>query len=125
MIKAEPGLLNQSERVVRIQFAVTALIAVLFIVQGPWAAISAIYGGLVSVASTYLLRWGVARATELAKKDPRQSMLTLYAGAVQRFIGVIVLFALGMAVIELLPLAILVGFAGAQLSFVLASRGVK
>jgi len=122
LIKTEPGLASQSKRVVRVQLAVTAIIALLFIIQSPWAAISAVYGGMIGVASALILGRGVAKATELAKQDPKQSMLTLYIGAVQRFVGVIVLFALGMAVIKLEPLALLVAFGGAQLSFLFASR---
>jgi F0F1-type ATP synthase assembly protein I len=121
LINAELGLADQSKTVVRVQLAVTALIALLFITQGFWAAASALYGGLISVASALLLGWGVARATELAKLDPRKSMFTLYVGAVQRFAGVLVLLALGMAVMKMVPLALLVGFGGAQLSFLFAS----
>lgn len=122
MIKAEPELASKSQWVVKIQLAVTTLVALLFFYQGHWAALSAVYGGLISVASSYFLSRGVARATELAKDDPRKGMTTLYVGAVQRFIGVIALLALGMAVLKLQPLAILVGFAGAQAGFLLATR---
>ena len=125
MIKTEAGLANQSKRVVSMQLVVTGLIASLFIVQSPWAAASALYGGLISVASALVLGRGVARATELAKVDPSKSMLTLYIGAVLRFVGVIVLFALGMALLKMVPLALLIGFGGAQLSFLFASRTMK
>lgn len=123
MIKAEPELARKYQRVVIIQLTVTALVTLLLLFyMGKWAAVSAIYGGLISIAAAFFLRSGVARAANLAKEDPGKSMMSLYIGAVQRFVAVVAMFALGMAIFKLEPLLLLIGFAGAQAGYLLASR---
>ncbi|MFV2055567.1 MAG: ATP synthase subunit I, partial [Thiohalomonadales bacterium] len=79
MIKAEPELALKSQSVVRIQLVISALLSiVLLLYLGAWAALSVAYGGLISIAAAFLLRRGVAKASELAKDDPSKSMMILY-----------------------------------------------
>jgi hypothetical protein len=47
--------------------------------------------------------------------------MILYGGAALRFVLVLALFAIGLAVIGLAPIAMVAGFAAVQLVFVLAA----
>lgn len=124
MIKAEPELAEQARGVISKQLAAGVVVAGLFLVlQGTWPAVSALYGGVVSVSLSLLLLWGVTRASKVAATDPRKSMTILYVGAVQRFVAVLALLALGLALFKLDPLAVLIGFGVAQVSYLVTSRG--
>lgn len=90
---------------------------------GSWPAISAFAGASVSIALLLVLRYGVKRAAEMAQHDQKGSMLILYLGAAQRFILILVLFALGLGVVGFDPLAMFVGFFLAQLSNLINARG--
>jgi ATP synthase protein I len=83
---------------------------------------SAFYGGLISVLLSYLLSRGVRRAEAVAAANPRQSMTILYIGAAQRFFIAIAAFAVGLAYLNLEPLAMFIGFAVAQLAYVINAR---
>ncbi len=89
-----------------------------YLVRGPWEALSAAYGGGLSLTMALLLSLSVALATT---GHPGQGQLVLYGGAALRFVLVLVLFAIGLAVIGLAPLAMLAGFAAVQLVFLLAA----
>ncbi len=84
--------------------------------------LAALYGALSSIVLVYLLSRCVTRASEVALHDPKKSMVTLYLGAVQRFVLLAVLFAIGLAVLKLDPLACLIGFGLAQLTYVVAAK---
>ncbi len=90
---------------------------------GSWHGISALAGAAVSITLLLVLRYGVKRAAEAAPHDEKRSMLILYLGAAQRFILILVLFALGLGVVALDPLAMFVGFFLAQLSNLTNVRG--
>jgi len=91
--------------------------------EGAWHALSALSGGLVSIALLLLLRRGIRRAGDIAQHDQKKSMLILYMGAAQRFLLIMVLFALGLGVLKFDPLAMFVGFFLAQLSNLINARG--
>lgn len=106
----------KANRIVAVQMMATAVVAVAFGLAGGggWSALSALCGGLTSLCVVWLLRRGVRRASEAALTDQKKSMMILYLGAVQRFVVVIALFALGLGVLGLVPLAMFAGFAAAQ-----------
>lgn len=108
-----------------LQVLVAAITAVAFLAlgEGSWSALSALCGGGVSLCIVLLLRRGVRRAGELALVDQKKSMMILYLGAVERFIAIIVMFALGLGVLGLEPLAMFTGFALTQISNVISARG--
>ena len=85
-------------------------------------ALALIYGGLISLAGTWIHAWRVHLATEAAEDGLGIDSSELVKGSVLKFIIVVALFALGMAVIKLEPLAIVTGFVIAQMSF-LFTRG--
>lgn len=101
-----------------LQVGVGAVIAAaFFMAKGQGAAVSAFYGGVISIVVAFLLGRGVARAAEAARQDQKKSMLILYLGALQRFILVLVLFGVGLKGLSLSFLPMIAGFAGAQLAY--------
>ena len=112
-----------ARRVITVQAAIAAIAALGFgITAGISGALGALFGGAISVASSLLLRRGVVRAGEIAATDPKKSLMVLYFGALQRFVLVVALFALGLGVFKLNPLAAVVGFGAAQLAYILVMR---
>ncbi|MDH5516951.1 MAG: ATP synthase subunit I [Gammaproteobacteria bacterium] len=85
-------------------------------------ALALMFGGLISLAGTWVHAWRVQIATEENEGGPGIDSSELIKGSVLKFTVVIALFALGMAVIKLEPLAIVIGFVIAQMSF-LFTRG--
>ena len=108
-----------------IQLATTMVVSAAFglVGGGGWAALSAFCGGLISLCIVLLLRHGVRRASEAALTDQKRSMMILYFGAVQRFVAIIALFAVGLGVLGLAPLAMFAGFAIAQVGNFVGARG--
>jgi len=122
---AEPepaALVKQARKVIGVQLLVSTLVAGCFLLQGAWESLSAFYGGVASVLIALLLRRGIRRASQLAVQNPGKSMTVLYVGAVQRFVLVLGLLAVGMAGLKLSPIAMCVGFAAAQLGYLANAR---
>ncbi|MEW5756879.1 MAG: ATP synthase subunit I [Pseudomonadota bacterium] len=113
----------KASKVLRAQLVLT-LLAVLgfFLLKDEWHALSALCGGLVSVSLLLVLRRGIRRASEVAMHDKKKGMAILYIGAVQRFVLILVLFALGLGVLGLDPLAMFAGFVLAQASNLISAR---
>ncbi|MGA8147080.1 MAG: ATP synthase subunit I [Gallionellaceae bacterium] len=107
-----------------VQLVTTTVVALAFglLHGGGWSALSVFCGGLISLSVLLLLQRGVRRASEVALVDQKKSMMILYLGAVQRFVLIIALFALGLRVLGLAPLEMLVGFAAAQASNIVSAR---
>ncbi|MHB1515428.1 MAG: ATP synthase subunit I [Acidiferrobacteraceae bacterium] len=94
--------------------AVAAGVAAWFARDDRWAhaGASALYGGAISL----LVAWRLAHSLNAAATGGSGSA-QLYLGAAERFVLVAVLLALGFAVLKLAPLAVIGGFALAQLGF--------
>lgn len=119
---AEPELAAKARWVISTQLIISVIVAAVFLTKGIWESVAALYGGIASLCITMLLLWGIKRATEAAKENPGKSMRILYVGAAQRFLLVIGLLAMGIALFKLDPIAMCVGFALAQLSYLIGSR---
>jgi len=119
---AEPELAAKARWVISTQLIVSTIVAVAFLTKGTWESLAALYGGLVSICISMLLLWGIQRANAAAKVDPGKSMRILYVGAVQRFVLVLGLIALGLALFKLDPVAMIAGFALAQAGYLIGSR---
>lgn len=109
------------------QLAFVLIAAIVSLVQKDSGfALALIFGGLISLAGTWVHAWRVHIATEAANEDHGEGLgidsSELVKGSVLKFLIVIALFALGMSVIGLHPLAIVLGFVIAQISF-LFTRG--
>jgi ATP synthase protein I len=114
---------DATRKVIALQVGVGVVIAAaFFMARGQGEALSAFYGGLISIVVAFLLGRGVVRAAEAARHDHKKSMLILYLGAVQRFVLVLVLFGVGLKGLSLAFLPMIAGFAGAQLAYVSSMR---
>jgi ATP synthase protein I len=85
------------------------------------AALAALYGGAVAAANGWLLMRRVQIAGELAKRSVKYSVYSLYFGAVQRFVFVLVFMGIGLGGIKLDPIPLLLTFGIAQLAFMIAA----
>lgn len=106
-----------------IQTCLVVGVAGLFLLNGLSAALSALYGGGVALASSALLGRSLKAAGQAAEHAPKQGVWMLYFGAVQRFLLVLGLFAVGMGLFGLPPLPLIVGFAAAQVAFLIGGIG--
>lgn len=112
------GLGGAARAVLLYQAAITVLTAAVFMFMGGLRpAIAALYGGLVAMVLSWLLK---RRVTRVAGVSPGKSMMLLYLGVVQRFLLVLALFALALGVLKLDPLASIVGFGLGQLGYVIS-----
>lgn len=110
-------------RVVRrlfiIQLALTLIIALSYLTfHSLNGFLAAIYGGSITLSGTLLMAWRISRAAEVGSSEQQQGYIEIYAGVVQKFILTLVLMAFGMGVLKMDPLAVLLGFAITQLSFI-------
>lgn len=112
-------LIVKARKVIGLQVLIGGLVvAGFFLGKGVLEALSAAYGGLISIILAFLLSRGVVQAGYTEQQNPKKSTAILYMGAVQRFLLVLALFGLGLALLELEPLAVVIGFALPQLAFV-------
>ena len=109
----------KAKKVISLQIVMMLVVAVVwFAFSGIAVAQAVVFGGLISVTSTLLLSRGVKRAA--ASTEPKTSMLILYAGAALRFLLILAAFAVGLAIVKLYPLGMFVGFAAAQMAYLVS-----
>ncbi|NNC24153.1 hypothetical protein HKX42_09945 [Salinisphaera sp. USBA-960] len=100
-------------RVLLIQIVAACVCSAAFLIAiNGWAAGSAAYGGGVSVLTSLLLGWRMNQAAR-----PGADLRALYIGAAERMGVAIAAFGVGIALFDLTPLAVIVGFASAQLVY--------
>jgi ATP synthase protein I len=105
------------------QLLLVALVAVGSYLQfGQPAAQAALFGGCIALVNTLLLAWRVRNAGHRAEQSSSRGALTLYLGAVERFVFTLLAFIAGMGMLKLPPLPMLVAFAAAQLGYWIAAR---
>lgn len=100
-----------------IQATIVVTVAALFILRGAQPAWSALYGGAIALVNAAMLGRRVDRLAIPTTDDGRGTVLSLYIGAVQRFAFTLGAMAVGMGLFKLDPIALLVAFAAAQLSY--------
>ncbi len=110
-------------RVVRrlfiIQLTLTFIIALSYLIfYSLYGFLGAVYGGSITLTGTLLMAWRISRAGEAGSTEKQQGYIEIYTGVVQKFILTLVLMAFGMGILKMDPLAILLGFAVTQLSFI-------
>lgn len=112
---------EKTRKVVGLQVVLMFLTSAAFFAgKGLDAAQAAVFGGLISIASTLLLGYGVKRAAEAAVVNPGKSAAMLYAGAAFRFMFILAAFAIGLAVLKLYPLGVFAGFAVVQMVYLVS-----
>jgi ATP synthase protein I len=116
-------LSREAQRLLVAQLSLMLVLAAGFaLASGVAAAVAVAFGGGMAIANAWLMARGVARATEIALRQPGAETMALYLVAVQRFVLMAVLFAVGIGVVKLLPVQLIVGFAVVHGAFFL-SRG--
>lgn len=106
-------------RLIIVQVILTFIVALAyFAFQNINGFFAALFGGSITLSGTVLMAWRISRAGEAASTEKQQGYIEIYIGAIQKFVLTLVLMALGMGYLQLNPLAILVGFAFTQLSFI-------
>ena len=81
-----------------------------FALRGAEIGFAALYGGLIALVNVQLLVWRKRRVSRMRGMDARASLRVLYRSALERFVIVAALFALGLGLLGLDPLALLVTF---------------
>jgi hypothetical protein len=101
--------------------AVTSV--VFFMLYGVFQAGSAAFGGVCASANCLLLEWRRYQADRGQALSAAQSMRLLYRTALERFVLIGVLFALGLGLWQLDPLALITGFIVGQAALVFNGTG--
>lgn len=119
---AAQELTLKTRKVIGLQLAIGMLVAAgLSVSNTPWHGLSVLYGTMISMLSSWWLSRGVSKAGIHAQQG-RSGEAVLYIGAALRFIMVLALFAIGLAVVKLAAVATVAGFVVAQLAFVIAGN---
>jgi ATP synthase protein I len=98
---------------------VAATAAVFLVIFETFSAVSVCYGGCMAAANALLLRRCAQRDARAPERSPQQSLLAVYLCVVQRLLLAALLFALGLGLLKLEPLALLSGFIAGQLVMVI------
>jgi F0F1-type ATP synthase assembly protein I len=113
-------LLSRIRGVLSVQLLLVSVASVVFLIaSGGFQAVSAGFGGSIAIINLLLLEWRRYRTDKGPAIDARRSLRVLYHSALERLLLVALLFALGMKVLGLDPLALLTGFVGGQLALLL------
>lgn len=80
-----------------------------------------LFGGLITVINSLQLLRHLHRADRVAGCDANRNIRVLYLCAMERLIMTLALFALGMGVLKLTPLAVISGFILGQLALLIGS----
>ncbi len=100
-----------------LQLTLVMAASVLFYLwNGAFAAASTGFGGSIAMINIALLLWRRDRVDRGRALSAGESIRLLYRSMLERFIAVIVLFWLGMGVLELFAPALLAGFVVGQLA---------
>jgi len=120
LIHTKLGLGKYLQRLLIIQ-ATLVLVAILATIYflGVDHAAAALFGGCLAMANSVLLYRKLDSASSMAKDNPNAGMMTLYAGIIQRFIFVLGMFAVGMGLLKLNPIAVVGTFGLAQIAYMI------
>ncbi len=111
LVRAQPV-----NHVLRWQCVMLVLITLVgFVWQGVATAIGLFYGAVIAIINTLLMKWHLHRAAYSARADAEKNLSKAYRCVVERWLTSLVLFAIGFAVLALLPLPLLIGFVLTQL----------
>ena len=99
--------------------------AVVMLIQGWFAAVSALFGGVITLIGTGWMAYRVHRAGELTRDNPSGGAVALFGGVLIRFVFVITALAMGMGVLKLHPVSLIIGFAITHLGYILTMPSVK
>lgn len=111
------------------QIVLTVAMALLMFSLRPpagYPGLAAAYGGGMALVNSLLLAWHTRRTVGRRAGGAQLQVLGLISGAVERFVFTLVAFGVGMAALDLDSLALIAGFACAELGYVRAAyRSLK
>lgn len=101
-----------AHQVILLQTVITLFAAgiIYSIKDTPQLAIAVLGGGAISVVNSALLAWRMVRAASHPAHAAHHQLRLMYFYATERFLAVVVLLCICMAVLKLPPLALLGGF---------------
>lgn len=106
--------------VIKLQLIVAIIAIFMVMLNAPFAIKSAIYGSLVAIINTSFLYWRIQKARSLTNETAAASLKAVYRSAIERFILIGCLLAIGMVgALKLSPLIVLISFIIGQLVFLL------
>lgn len=117
---AAKTLKDTLRRLILIQILLVVTTAlVLGYTQGVFVLLSALYGGVIAVLSSVIGAWRLSYISSQTSNDLDRGWLNLYSGTVLKLISTLSLMVIGMhkKLLELDPLAIVIGFAVAYLGY--------
>ena len=123
MSHAVKVLQGSLRRLMLIQGALTLLTALGFYLNhGAMVAIAALFGGAIALFNSLISARQLARASRSGGAN--RQMAELYFGAAMRFLATPALVAVGIVALGLDAIAIIVGFAVAQIAFFFGDKRI-
>ena len=111
------NLARGARKLVVLQLLLLAVTSAVFFVRyGGFQAVSVWGGGVIAMTHTLLLEWRRGCADSGRALSGGESLRLLYRTALERFVLVILLFALALGVLQLEPPALIAGFIAGQLA---------
>jgi len=122
LLEAEAKEKKLAHQVIGLQIVVTLVVAsIAYSTKGaPQLAIAVLSGGGVSVLNGALLAWRMSRAALHPAHGAHHQLQLMYFYAAERFLVVIALLGLCMAILKLSPLALMGGFVMGQAALITA-----
>ncbi len=107
-----------AKKILVMQFVIILLVALVFFYYHNFFAVqSAVFGGMIAMLNVWLANRSLRTAAKAAETAPSSEVGFLYIGVVLRFVSTLILFIVGMFVLNLMPLALISAFAAAQLAY--------
>jgi len=122
LFKVEAKEKKIARQVLRLQIMTTLIFAgIAYGLEGtPQFSLAVLSGGGISVVNGALLAWRMSRAALTSVQNAHHQLRLMYFYAAERFLVVTVLLGFFMAVMKLLPLALLSGFVVGQAVLLIA-----
>lgn len=93
--------------------------------SSPQYTVAVLGGGGVSVLNGALLAWRMSRAALYPNQDAHHQLRLMYFYAAERFLAVVALLGICLAVLKLLPFGVISGFVLGQAVLILARLFLK
>jgi hypothetical protein len=109
---------SEQVRLAGLQSVITIIgAAVTYVIAAPLAAESVAYGGYAATAGTLFLAWRFAAGGRQEHLGAEQVLRHAYRTAMERFVLVACLLAVGFGLLKLAPIWLLAGFVSGQLAW--------
>ena len=113
-------------RLVCLQGAITVIGAIFtYLVVTPPAAKSLVYGSCIALVSTMFLAWRLKQGEHQESLGAEWALRQAYRTAIERFVWVAIMLAVGFKLLKLAPLWMLAGFVVGQAAWLLLPIWMK